>query len=436
MKIRAVCYFITASSLQDVAQKAEQAIPFFKDVLQRLAGLGVPVQMVRFATNSFEEYLPEGVDRKGILEAAKFLDDVCKQTTDRLDGVACIMSIGDACLHVEVVADILRGSSMLFINMPLALEGEGTSSAPLAKRLGVPNFTQAKRYAEAVIDLASTGGDGLIPEGPLKGMPLCFKCTVTACLLPGTPFFPGAIAPPLHPDATVTWQSPGFAIATENSDLVAKAFSQVPEGSSIGVARDELKKVLQEALQQLDDMGHGLQVDHKGVTYVGIDPSIATAAAPEDSVVHTWSDLLRKCTGMAHGFGGAGTLTVSAAVTAALKSLDSIKTCGYAGLMLPQTEDDGLAHAARQGEVSLYSLLLNSSVCGTGIDTGLVPGDTDAAELALLFSDVATMAYRLEKPLSCRVWPVRGKAAGEVVHFGCPFFVDSCVLPIRPGSKS
>eukprot|EP00971_Amphidinium_carterae_P209053 4147419-Amphidinium_carterae.1 len=140
-------------------------------------------------------------------------------------------------------------------------------------------------------------------------------------------------------------------------------------------------------------MGHSLQADHLGVTYVGIDPSIATAAAPEDSVVHTWSDLLHRCTGRAQGFGGAGTLTVSAAVTAALKSLDKIKTCGYAGLMLPQTEDDGLARAAQNGDVSLFSLLLTSSVCGTGIDTGLVPGDTDAPELALLFVDVATLAF-------------------------------------------
>eukprot|EP00403_Amphidinium_massartii_P004330 CAMPEP_0178385744 /NCGR_PEP_ID=MMETSP0689_2-20121128/8186_1 /TAXON_ID=160604 /ORGANISM="Amphidinium massartii, Strain CS-259" /LENGTH=421 /DNA_ID=CAMNT_0020006027 /DNA_START=64 /DNA_END=1325 /DNA_ORIENTATION=+ len=421
MKIRAVCYFITASSLDDVAQQARLAVPFFKDVLRRLADLGVPVQMVRFATNSFEEYLPDDVSKAEILEAAKFLDNVCKETSETLKGVACIMSIGDAARHVEVVADILRTSSMLFINMPLTLEVETARGSlpalPPATFPGVPDFPQALRYSKAVIDLAHTGGDGLIPDGPLKGMPLCFKCTVTACLPPGTPFFPGAIAPSSRPDLakSVPWRAPGFAIATENSDLVVKAFSQVPDGSSIGVAREELRKVLQASLKDLDAMGHSLEETHRelGVTYVGIDPSIATAAAPEDSVVNTWSDLLKRCANMPHGFGGAGTLTISAAVTSALKSLHSIKTCGYA-----QTEDDGLAHAAKRGEVSLYTLLLNSAVCGTGIDTGLVPGDTDVEELALLFSDVATMAYRLQKPLSCRVWPVHGKSAGDMVHFG------------------
>ena len=100
--------------------------------------------------------------------------------------------------------------------------------------------------------------------------------------------------------------------------------------------------------------------------------------------------------------------------------------------MLPQTEDDGLAAAAQRGELSLPSLLLNSAVCGTGLDTVLVPGDASEAELALLYADVATLAARLRKPLSARVWPVRGARAGARVRFKCSFFVDSACVAIRP----
>ena len=37
---------------------------------------------------------------------------------------------------------------------------------------------------------------------------------------------------------------------------------------------------------------------------------------------------------------------------------------------------------------------------------------------------------RLQKPLSCRVWPVRGKGVGDVVDFACPFFVRSAVISL------
>ena len=102
-----------------------------------------------------------------------------------------------------------------------------------------------------------------------------------------------------------------------------------------------------------------------------------------------------------------------------------------------------------------------------------MPGATPPDELAFLFADVATLAARLDKPLSCRVWPKRGAResrakvarrvslapslpnirtrsrplrrararalslrlppgarAGDIVRFGCPFFVESAVRAI------
>jgi len=85
--------------------------------------------------------------------------------------------------------------------------------------------------------------------------------------------------------------------------------------------------------------------------------------------------------------------------------------------------------------LSIDTLLLNSSVCGTGIDTVPVPGDATARQLAGLFCDVSSMATRLSKPLSVRVWPALGRRAGERVHFSCPFFVDSAVLRLDPPTQ-
>lgn len=104
--------------------------------------------------------------------------------------------------------------------------------------------------------------------------------------------------------------------------------------------------------------------------------------------------------------------------------------------MLPHTEDDGLARLAVEGRLSIDTILLNSAVCGTGLDTVPIPGTASELEIAALFCDVASMAGRLQKPLSCRIWPVQNKVAGDAVRFDCPFFVDSTVLALGPGEPS
>ena len=44
--------------------------------------------------------------------------------------------------------------------------------------------------------------------------------------------------------------------------------------------------------------------------------------------------------------------------------------------------------------------------------------------------DVATLSDRLRKPLSARLFPVPGKAAGDAVQFDDPFLTNSVVLPV------
>ena len=72
-----------------------------------------------------------------------------------------------------------------------------------------------------------------------------------------------------------------------------------------------------------------------------------------------------------------GTLALAAALTRALKS-STLPTCGYCGLMLPVLEDALLGQRWAEGRVSAHELLLYSTVCGTGLDTIPLPGDTSA----------------------------------------------------------
>lgn len=120
---------------------------------------------------------------------------------------------------------------------------------------------------------------------------------------------------------------------------------------------------------------------------------------------------------------------MSALLTGALKALD-LQLCGYSGLMLPPLEDAGLAARASEGGYRIHDLLLNSAVCGLGLDTVPVPGDVPPAKLAALYLDVAALAYRLDKPLTARLFPVPGKGAGERTAFQNPHLCDATVFEV------
>ena len=126
-------------------------------------------------------------------------------------------------------------------------------------------------------------------------------------------------------------------------------------------------------------------------------------------------------------FGAAGTLSACAVVTDVVKNL-RVRTCGYAGLMLPVLEDPVLARRATEGHYGLRDLLLFSSVCGTGLDVVPVPGDTPVATLANIMLDVASQAVKLRKPLSVRLYLVPGTSPGDRVHIDDPLLNDSVVF--------
>ena len=160
--------------------------------------------------------------------------------------------------------------------------------------------------------------------------------------------------------------------------------------------------------------------------YGGIDASIApnTQAA---SVVHAFEQL--EVGGPGWRFGECGTLSVCAMVTAVLKALD-VKLVGYSGLMLPPAEDLGLAERANQGTYGIRDLLQYSAVCGLGLDTVPVAGDVPPQRLAALLLDIAALAYRLNKPLSARLFPVPGKAAGEMTAFENQYLCNCNIFAI------
>ncbi|WP_027178874.1 DUF711 family protein [Maridesulfovibrio bastinii] len=129
-------------------------------------------------------------------------------------------------------------------------------------------------------------------------------------------------------------------------------------------------------------------------------------------------------------FGASGTVEASALLTRVFKSIKDVDIVGFSGLMLALTEDSGLAAGSIEGNFDIRSLLTYSSVCGIGLDTVPIPGDTPIDKICALMRDTGTMAYRLNKPLTVRLFPVPGLKAGDITAFESDDLCNCAVLAV------
>jgi uncharacterized protein (UPF0210 family) len=236
-----------------------------------------------------------------------------------------------------------------------------------------------------------------------------FRFAMLACVDPGSPFFPTAY----HAGPT------SLTIGLQGAGIVADAL-KVSSGQTAHL-RDleqvsmQVKHAMLRAAQPVVELARKLTAE-QGVLFGGID--LSPAPLGEESIAAA----LELC---GYGLVGTpGTLAVAAAITAALKNI-ALPTCGYCGLMLPVLEDAVLGRRWEEGFVNAHQLLLYSAVCGTGLDTLPLPGAITTEEIAGLLLDVATLALRLNKPLSARLFPVPGKRAGERTEFSSQYLTNT-----------
>jgi uncharacterized protein len=98
--------------------------------------------------------------------------------------------------------------------------------------------------------------------------------------------------------------------------------------------------------------------------------------------------------------------------------------------MVPVMEDKLLAQRWAESAYNIDSLLAYSSVCGTGLDTIPLPGDVTLDQMNRIFSDVASLAVKWNKPLSARLQPIPGKKAGDRTEFDDPFLFNTTIHPL------
>jgi uncharacterized protein (UPF0210 family) len=227
----------------------------------------------------------------------------------------------------------------------------------------------------------------------------------------GSPFFPAAY----HAGG-----GPTFALATEAADLAVEAFTQA---ESLEQARRLLVSAVEGHAQSLARVSRVVAQDH-GVSFGGIDFSLAPFPEESRSLGTAMEGLGVPAAGL-HG-----SLAAAAILTEAIDQA-RFPRAGFSGLFLPVLEDAVLARRAAEGSLTVMDLLLYSAVCGTGLDTVPLPGDTPPDVLAAVLLDLAVLSQRLGKPLTARLMPIPGKAAGDLTQFDFAYFANSRVLPVR-----
>ena len=288
--------------------------------------------------------------------------------------------------HLDHVADVIIQSEVLFATVTVTTQSEDVAS----------EITESTADIIQQIARRTDAGYGNLRFAALMNCP------------PNTPFFPAAY-----------WQDTrtNFGIGWQAADLVNQAFTGA---QNLETALQNLKIRMEAEGQKIVALAETLAREW-GIKFVGIDVSPAPMGA--ESIAYAIEQQLR-----GH-FGERGTLTVAAGLTQTLRALD-LPRCGYSGLMLPVLEDAGLGERSESGYFNLDSLLLYSTVCGTGLDTIPIPGDASNAQLAAILTDVATLSIQLAKPLSVRLFPVPGRKAGDMTHFQSPYLTNTKVMQI------
>ncbi|MCT7979244.1 DUF711 family protein [Laspinema olomoucense] len=383
MKIRTITTGISLASSTDSAP-IQQAAQFNAQAQQELETQGYEVQTTRISTQSFEQYLP-GYTLFEILDNLQRLEEICQ--TLNLD----FFNIGYAKSPeiISVIPAILKRTEKIFCSSTIGNVQDGI------------NFESLQASAQTIHRISTE---------TIKGFGNFRFCAGANCP-PGIPFFP----------ASYHEGKASFSIGLECADLLTEAFSK---SRTLLEAETNLTEIYAKHLIKLEGTAAKLAQEFQ-ISYQGIDASLAPSLDKTNSIAYAYEQL------ELGQFGHSGTLAISALITRVIKKIP-VKLCGYSGLMLPVCEDVGLAKRASDGNYNLTDLLLYSSVCGCGLDTVPLPGNISIEQIEAILLDVASLAIKLDKPLSARLFPIPGKQAGEMTEFNSPYLVDGKIFNPQP----
>ncbi len=375
------------------------AAQFCADLSQQFEQQGYTVQSIRIVTNAFGEYLNTtslNSAKAGLALISELLNNL------NLGGLRIRFAIGEAVNQHEIslLPELIKDYGDLCnacVNIPLDDKG-------------ILDNELISCCSQAVQSISK-----ITPRGEGN-----FNFTVNFNCQPLIPYFPAS-----YHKSSLGNQ---FVVGLETPDLlveVLKGLNQNNHHLSHNEKMAAYFKAMQMALQQqIDQISKIIRTfNNNDFSFSGIDSS---AAPSKDcsSMVDIYQQL-----GVEY-FGASGTVEASALLTRVFKSITGIPLVGFSGLMLAVTEDQGLAQATIKHEFDIRALLTYSSVCGIGLDTVPIPGDTPTHKIDALMRDAGTMAFRLNKPLTVRVFPVPNLKAGDITQFESNDLCNCAVLAV------
>jgi uncharacterized protein (UPF0210 family) len=371
-KIRAVTGFITIDP-KSYPSQIEEAVKFLSHVRSSIQAAGYEVSGIRISTQPFPQYT-RGLSHTDALAVLQGINDLAGK-------LKFAPNIGPAMLD-----DTVDVESVDLLSEVLSTPGNRLA-ANIVTAGGDGIHWNAVRQAARIISAVGQRS----PHGQGN-----FNFAAIAMLKPYGPFYPGAWHPGGGPRS--------FAIGLQSANVVMDVFATEHDPRTAGNALTAALALHARAVEA----AAAKAAEGSGWTYAGIDPTPAPGG--EVSI----GTAIESFTGQP--FGAPGTETASAIITRAVKGVP-VKQTGYSGLMIPVLEDATLTRRWTEQTYGLDSILAYSAVCADGVDTVPLAGDTSEETIARIVGDVATLAFKWNKPLAARLLPSPGKKVGEMTDF-------------------
>lgn len=390
MKIRSITYFLNPRNPID-RSLLENAGDFISNAGSAFQEHGYEVQTKRLATIPFP-LLAGKLGKDGFVRYVQELE----QSVHKLgfDYLSLGPALPERVESFTSLADILSTTERVFV------------AGLMTTHTGDLSLPAVRACAHVIHTVKSIKPDGFAN----------LNFAALAKVLPGSPFFPAAY----H-----AGDYPAFALATEAADLAVDAFSSA---KNLEQGRSNLIDVMQAHASTLQDIAKALAGQYD-LYFRGIDFSLA----PFPQEAQSLGAALEKMGLPALGYHGS--LAAAAFLVDAMDRVKFSRT-GFNGLFLPVLEDAVLSLRADEGTLSIKDLLLYAAVCGTGLDTIPLPGDTTVEQLEAILLDVAALALRLDKPLTARLMPIPGKGVGDPTSFDFAYFTNSRTMSVKAGPLS
>ena len=382
-KIRAITAFVKIDRVQ-YQQEVADALKMLQQARMAFEAAGFSVSGVRIATQPFPEYT-QGLTTEQAVAFFKEFDDLAAKDRFGLSIGPAMPNANDSPSQAEMLAQILLNTRSLNGNLTVATT-DGVRWPAVRAAAGVIKKLEETEHSQGN-----------------------FRFAATAMVPTLTPFFPGGFS------SAVGHQ---FALAFESAGVVAEAFKDAPDPPTARQRlTDALGKITTKAQAEAERFAK-----ESGWGYAGID--LSPAPLGNNSIGAALEELTRA------PLGSPGTMTAAFTVTSAIKAIP-VKQTGYSGLMLPVMEDARIAQRWSEGRISIDSLLSYSSVCGTGLDTVPLPGDITVEQLSAIIGDMASLAFKWNKPLSARLFPVKGKGPGEKTELTGNVLTNATIQPFE-----